>query len=87
MRVWGVNLSEHSILSPSSAARRVACPGSRELEARFPESPESDYAREGEVAHWVLRTLLESHISGFTDTELPPVINGLDVTPEMRSGS
>lgn len=45
-------MSEHAVLPPSSAARRISCPGSRELEARCPreESPE---AREGTVAHWV----------------------------------
>lgn len=48
----------HSKLAPSSASRRVACPGSRALEARYPEKIESDKAREGTAAHWVAQQYL-----------------------------
>lgn len=50
---------QHSILPPSSAARRVACPGSRALEAAYPELEESQEAREGRAAHWVAAEYLE----------------------------
>lgn len=50
--------NSHSKLPPSSAARRVACPGSRALEALYPEKEDSPYAREGEAAHWVASTVL-----------------------------
>lgn len=43
-------MTEHSILPPSSAARRVACPGSRKLEALYPRQ-QTESAREGELAH------------------------------------
>ena len=43
-------MSEHSILPPSSAARRVACPGSREMESLYPRE-EGDAAKEGTAAH------------------------------------
>lgn len=45
-------------LSPSSVARRVACPGSHALEQRYPAENESEGAREGEAAHWVAATML-----------------------------
>lgn len=43
-------MSEHSILPPSSAARRVACPGSRYLESLYPRE-EGEAAKEGTAAH------------------------------------
>lgn len=43
-------MTEHSILSPSSFPRLVACPGSRKLEAMFPRE-ESEAAAEGILAH------------------------------------
>lgn len=50
--------AEHSILAPSSAARRVACPGSRFMEAQYP-TEDSESSREGKAAHWVAATALE----------------------------
>lgn len=52
-------MTEHSFLPPSSAARRVACPGSRGLEAKYPEDKESPHAREGALAHWVAAETLQ----------------------------
>lgn len=43
-------MSEHSKLPPSSAARRMACPGSRRMEELYPRK-ESDASREGTLAH------------------------------------
>lgn len=51
-------MAEHSILPPSSAARRVACPGSRALEAQYPQE-ESAHSREGTAAHWVASEMLK----------------------------
>lgn len=45
-------MSEHSKLPPSSAARRVMCPGSRKMEELYPRE-ETDSAREGTLAHEV----------------------------------
>lgn len=57
-----------TLLPPSSAARRMACPGSRALEAQCPD-PETDNRNEGKLAHktaaWYLKTggpdISESH--------------------------
>jgi hypothetical protein len=45
-------MSEHSILAPSSAAMRKACPGSRAMQERYPETEESQASRDGTAAHW-----------------------------------
>lgn len=44
----------HSIIAPSSAARRVQCSQSTTLEALFPETEESPEAAEGVGAHWAV---------------------------------
>jgi len=41
---------KHAILAPSSAARRIKCPGSRKLESIF-KRESSDAAKEGTLAH------------------------------------
>jgi len=51
-------MSAHSKLPPSSAARRVACPGSRKMEELYPRE-ETDAAKEGTLAHEVCATLLK----------------------------
>src|SRR6185437_8910195 len=76
----------HSSLPPSSAARRVACPGSRALEKLFPEEQESQEAREGTAAHWVANEMLCNE-----PTRPDPAIgfitpNGESVTQEMIDG-
>ncbi len=50
-------MAEHARLSCSAAHRWTACPGSPDLEARFPRS-ESVYAAEGTTAHALLETSL-----------------------------
>lgn len=74
---------EHSILPPSSAARRVACPGSRALEALYPEDMESQHAREGHAAHWVVSLKLNGWLVDLTG-EAP---NGEPITQEMEDGA
>lgn len=73
---------QHSKLAPSSAARRVACPGSRALEEKYPETEETTAAREGHAAHWVAQQFL----NGVEDLpEFAP--NGEPVTDEMIEGA
>lgn len=76
-------MSDHAILSPSSAARRVACPGSRALEALYPQE-ESPSAREGTAAHWVASEMIK-YGSLATVGETAP--NGETVTKEMVNGA
>lgn len=45
-------MAEHAILSPSGAARWLACPGSIALEAPYPDDS-SDFADEGTAAHFL----------------------------------
>jgi len=73
---------QHSRLAPSSAARRVACPGSRALEERYPEETESAAAREGTAAHW----LAQRYLMGKEDKrDFAP--NGEMITDEMEDGA
>lgn len=72
----------HSILPPSSAARRKACPGSRALEAALPDTS-SEAAEEGEAAHWVASERL--HCRDIDVGTMAP--NGVMVTEEMVDGA
>ena len=54
-------MSEHSKLPPSSAARRIACPGSRKLEALYPRE-QTESAKEGTLAHTVCAELMHTNI-------------------------
>jgi hypothetical protein len=74
---------EHSILPPSSAARRMACPGSRAMEASAPDDNDSPHAREGEAAHWVAEQLLR----GNDTSEWTRAPNDEPITEEMREGA
>jgi hypothetical protein len=60
-------MTEHSKLPPSSAARRMACPGSRRMEAMYPRES-SEASREGTLAHEVCKRLLNEEK---VDLELP----------------
>ena len=71
----------HAKLAPSSAARRIACPGSRALEELYPETQESPASREGTAAHWVAQQLL------LCNYNLPlSAPNGEPITKEMLEG-
>lgn len=50
---------EHAILSPSAAGRWLKCNRSARLELQFPDV-ESDFAREGTLAHAIAETLLRA---------------------------
>ena len=54
-------MSAHSKLPPSSAARRVACPGSRKMEELYPRE-ETDAAKEGTLAHEVCSMILRGEL-------------------------
>ena len=53
-------MSTHATLSPSSAARWMACPGSVALTQYLPDDAGSSYAAEGTVAHEVAARCLAS---------------------------
>lgn len=69
----------HSKLPPSSAFRRVACPGSRSLETLYP-SEETEASLEGTAAHWVASIFL-SNVNVADLPEYAP--NGIEVNQEM----
>jgi hypothetical protein len=71
----------HSILPPSSAARRVICPGSRALEALCPQE-ESPASIEGTLAHYYATRELQSRLG----CNLPPAIAD-EATQEMLDGA
>lgn len=76
-------MSEHSKLPPSSAARRVACPGSRKLEALYPRE-QTESAKEGELAHHYASIHLQYNVD---------IKNGIfiknepaDIIPSLKNG-
>ena len=75
---------KHSKLPPSSAERRVACPGSRALEEKYP-AEESPSAQEGHAAHWVLAARLSKHTGTPAVGTFAP--NGVMITEEMIQGA
>jgi hypothetical protein len=54
-------MSDHALLSPSGAARWLACPPSARLGERFPET-QSTYAEEGTVAHALADLLIREKL-------------------------
>jgi hypothetical protein len=76
-------MSEHSIFAPSSAARRLQCPGSVLAEANYPEDTESEEAREGTAAHWALSEMLNEQVIAVG--QIAP--NGVTLTAEMVDGA
>lgn len=80
-------MSEHARLAPSSGERWVNCPGSVVMQERYPESEESEAAREGTASHWVGAAILE-HARGGVRSEYQNFIgqtapNGIILTEEM----
>lgn len=72
----------HSILAPSSAARRWQCPASTTMEARVPEPEQSQDQLDGEAAHWGLAETLKGNVVGLG--QIAP--NGVPLTEEMLEG-
>jgi len=52
-------MNEHSILAPSSAARRRQCPQSTTWEAMYPETEPTSDSAEGTAVHWACSEMLE----------------------------
>lgn len=65
-------MSDHVELSPSSASRWLACPGSIALSRSIPEPPSSAAAEEGTRAHAVAEALLNDPFAEFDDALVPP---------------
>lgn len=72
-------MTEHAVLAPSSADRRVHCAGSRGLEAQYPETEPSIESLEGTAAHWAATELFKGRI---IDTG-QIADNGIMLTDEM----
>lgn len=77
---------KHSILPPSSAARRVACPGSRALEALYPQE-KTEASMEGDAAHWLAAHYLKNPtlLKATNHSSVAP--NGVLITEEMIEGA
>lgn len=82
-------MSTHAKLSPSGAHRWMACPGSVQLEAEYPDSG-SSYAREGTAAHELAAIVLEhvgAHAKDYIGKKIRYDDHGeemlWEVTPEM----
>lgn len=54
-------MADHAILSPSAASRWLTCTPSARLELNF-ENEESDFAREGTLAHAICECLLNGYL-------------------------
>lgn len=76
-------MSDHALLAPSSAARRIQCPQSTTLEALFPEDVEGEEAREGVAAHWAVSEQLSGRLVDVG--QIAP--NGVVLTEEMMAGA
>lgn len=72
----------HSILAPSSAARRWQCSASTLAEARYPEPEASQDQTDGEAAHWGLAETLKGETVGLG--QIAP--NGTPLSEEMLEG-
>lgn len=75
--------AEHARLAPSSADKRVGCPGSLLMEEMYGSDVETDEMREGTAAHWVLLEMAREQ--PVCEGLLAP--NGVMVTEEMIDGA
>lgn len=73
----------HSILAPSSSARRIQCTASTRLEAQFPEAESTPEAADGEAAHWAASEQLSGRLVDVG--VIAP--NGVVLTREMVEGA
>ncbi len=80
----------HSILPPSSSARRAACPGSAMREVAYPDTS-TDSSEEGVAAHWVAAEMIRQQFSSPTinlENYIDLVAdNGLRITQEMAKAA
>lgn len=72
--------TQHSKLPPSSAARRMACPGSRAMAERYAHEEENEASKEGTIAHEVAAHYLQQGQREFVGTNP-------GITPEMLEGA
>lgn len=77
-------MKTHARLSPSSASRWQACPGSVNLSEQAPPSDSSEFADEGTAAHALLEKCLVEALE--PSDFLGKTIEGFLVTDEMVSG-
>ena len=73
-------MSQHALLSPSSAHRWLNCPLAPRLEAQLPEQT-SDYAREGTTAHSVCEIAAKKHFKKVKAAEYTRKIKKLKTDP------
>lgn len=76
-------MSAHSIIAPSSAARRYQCPRSTTLELMFPEEEQSQDALDGEASHWAGQEQLSGRLVDVGQI----AANGVVLTQEMVEGA
>lgn len=82
-------MGEHSIIPPSSAAKRVQCPGSAVMEMQYPDTTETDEQREGTASHEVGEQMIRSFARG--GLNFPKVggraSNGVKITDAVYDGA
>lgn len=76
-------MKAHAPIAPSSAAQIVQCPGSVQMQARYPETEQGPEAAEGEAAHWACEEVL--HGRRIEVGQRAP--NGIALTEEMAEGA
>lgn len=65
-----MTIAEHShVMGGSTAAQRINCPGSLELESEMPERGESDFAKQGTVFHAAMELLITADPQDMEDAE------------------
>lgn len=81
---------EHSIIPPSSAARRVQCPASRMMESRHPWVGDDEDALIGEASHELAAIIIANYGIGVSPTEDligEQASNGMIWTQESYDGA
>jgi hypothetical protein len=76
-------MSAHSIIAPSAAPRWAFCSGAPQLEAKNPETEESEPSREGTASHWVSSSVLSDERLKPVDFEGLTCFNGVLIDRDM----